>query len=652
MDHTRTLSGFVLLVAGWAQALSFMPEPLSVEPYSEEMAELVAIQEARKERVASMEALLRALPGKPLGHWSREMLEPYIEAPQAHPLTGEQAAFVLDILRREADAAAPDWKLVEYALRAAAFDPLPADLVSQWQALAQAAGDAEVESPEEKFLLDSATGTVAGLLAQRADNDAVPSKRTPPPLPEPVTLQIPDDATPDAGWEFLIAAAAAAHARAHAEAQGWYRRILEDPALPADAAAHIPVAIRDAMAQPLSLDERAFVADAIDHALGPNPPDWARIEGVLRVVDLHGDANPALLPQLEAILRVLSATSADVDEHGIFQPTMRLIGRSGTQEAVDLLLAATKEHFWDPPGPLRAQPHHRIDPVDRARISALRAVRYAPASVALAPLKAIVGDALAFESPMWRMTQPPVTPGYEEMERVTASAALMALAERDGIDLNMDTTSPWLPVPEAYPRQGAGPRAIAEVPLLPTTATSFHHDRLAALALRGLAAAQQLAETRGAPAELRRWATMRAAVIMGGQARIREAIAVLEDWLEAHPDDGNALGLRLTVLQWLAPDRRLEAEPAAYPFWQAFDTLMEAHGDADDRMLIDAWLLAHDYAHNNPSPEPARHYAERAYAVSEQLEADARDAGRESLADTIARDRGEHGRITRALRRR
>ena len=629
-----------------AHPTSYALPPLSVPAYSEDMEHMTRLLEQREWRVELVEPLLYGRYHVPPARVTSEMLTAYRDIARNAPLAPEDLARMEAIVTREAASEAPDWKLLKRTLEVAEFglhaDGALADVLREIadephsEKLPSYHGDTILMA--RRVLWKSEDSDSIALLESAREHAAISIET------EPHVRGVPGDPSRTAD-DYLDALERMAAARIHDASEALFARFLRDT-VPANYRGVIyremEAARRD---NPLDADAQAYIPSMIEHELDSAEPNWERVHAALRVLMLHRSLGEDILPLMRRILVHPRDESVSEEQRLALSRAITVTAYVGTESAVEILLAAMEPEFWEEHGPLPSRDD--LDAVDAMRAHALSNLGLAPAAVALAPLLEIAGDQ-GEQRGVGSVTMPePWT--FQRFKLRYTNDAIRRIEEREGLEAVLGPR-PW-EVPAEYPRvqMGASPHGIAQVPDLPWHATSLEQDAwfntAKGLTEDALGAAITLKNDETATPVLRRWGAMREVVILRELGRPGAAVDAIEDWLSEHPDDANALGIRLTAAYIVNNAFPQDADR----YWRIMGSLFDEHGGDEDRLLIDAYLHAHRYAREHPGPNPRESYAEMAAEVSKRIEQSARERGDRNLAGEMVHLRGERGRIGQAL---
>lgn len=133
-------------------------------------------------------------------------------------------------------------------------------------------------------------------------------------------------------------------------------------------------------------------------------------------------------------------------------------------------------------------------------------------------------------------------------------------------------------------------------PKLPYDATTLEEDDLFRIAdsLAGdgfeaaqLQACEDLMSSPNVPFELYRWAFLRRVDLLSYTYREHQAVDILDQWLGTHPDDPNAMGIRITKAEIVGDRGHARFQPTLQMKEDAYDELFQHH-QGNDIALVNA----------------------------------------------------------------
>ena len=131
-------------------------------------------------------------------------------------------------------------------------------------------------------------------------------------------------------------------------------------------------------------------------------------------------------------------------------------------------------------------------------------------------------------------------------------------------------------------------------PVLPYEATTLEQDEFFkvanSLAGDGIEAAQlqaceDLIDSPNVPFELQRWAYLRRVTLYSYTYREHRAVEILEQWLEAYPDDPNAMGIRITKATIIGDRGHPDFRPTSRQKEEAYDEIFDNHSTNDIELV-------------------------------------------------------------------
>ena len=408
-----------------------MPLPRPSRLDDPELARFVALRdegERRREALAMLVNLQATHRTESNKHWQDMLREDYFRL-RAVGMPEEDRALVLAVLNRELNKERPDWERVEWALIAAGHGFAGAD------ALAEPIRTV-LEYPRGEKTADAlARSLQAGLLAlgrhsepaARALRDEASSPafweangpiRNPHISTDPTAsarelaslAQSPLDriemvlelaasssnaddseespSSPDAEWlEGLVNSGK----NRVDEAADALREELIAPRAPVHAKSRIVRVMEQARSEPLAPDDYDLLLEHLGAQLDAPAPDWNVVATIMRAAFLHGGHDDRMTALIRHMFEMPRPNPLPEEQWSAFNVAFASLSRVGTEESVGLLFKAMEAEFWETGGTLNrelAQRAHTFVGTDAARREAIRAVRFAPAQLAMEPLEA------------------------------------------------------------------------------------------------------------------------------------------------------------------------------------------------------------------------------------------------------------------------